>query len=238
MSTDLFDIDENPFEPYPQSFSSSEPFVLHDPFSGPGLPTISESVQQYFGESYFQANMQSSATATPSTACSVCGRDGGRIAIIKPCDHPLCSGCFTSALNIVGEKVMQCAVCRESIVAFDLQSRPSDPNPVISSPTTQQPAPPSNFTPLDAFASPLQRRTVRPLLPSFDRTLFAPHLDQSAVQFQRDLLPPNFTSAPEQQRADNVVLRIDNVPWVGPYMFGAHVMYLMCKCCRILPRQQ
>jgi hypothetical protein len=238
MSTDLFDIDENPFEPYPQSFSSAEPFVLHDPFNGPGLPTISESVQQYFGESFFQASMQSSATATPSTACSVCGRDGGRIAILKPCDHPLCSGCLTSALNIVGEKAMQCAVCRESVVAFDLQSLPSDPNPVISSSTTQQFASPSNFTPLDAFASPLQRRTVRPLLPSFDRTLFAPHINQSAVQFQRDLLPPNFPSAPTQQRADNVVLRIDNVPWVGPYIFDAHVMYLMCKCCRISLRQQ
>lgn len=220
MSTDLFDIDENPFEPYPQSFSSAEPFVLQDPFNGPGLPTISESVQQYFGESFFQENMQSSATATPSTACSVCGRDGGRIAILKPCDHPLCSGCLTSALNIVGEKAMQCAVCRESVVDFDLQTLASDANPVISSSTPRQFASPSNFTPLDAFASPLQRRTVRPLLPSFDRILFAPHMDQPSAQFQRDLPPPSFASAPKQQRADNVVLRIDNVPWVGPCIFG------------------
>ncbi|OAX38356.1 hypothetical protein K503DRAFT_850046 [Rhizopogon vinicolor AM-OR11-026] len=212
MSTELFDIDENAFEPYPQSFSSAEPFALHDPFDGPGLPTISESVQQYFGEAFFKANMQSSATATPSTACSVCGRDGGRIAILKPCDHPLCSGCLTSALNIVGEKAMQCAVCKESVVDFELQTLSSEANPLSSS-TTQQFAPPSNFTPLDAFGSPLQRRTVRPLLPSFERTVFAPHMDQPTVQFQRDLSPPNFASAPKQQRANNVVLRIDNVPW-------------------------
>ncbi|KAG0700599.1 hypothetical protein DFH29DRAFT_983050 [Suillus ampliporus] len=192
MSTELFDIDENPFEPYPQSFPSAEPFSLHDPFNGSGLPTITECVQQHFGESFFQPKMQSNATATSSSACSVCGRDGGRFAILKPCEHPLCSGCLTSALNIVGEKAMQCAVCKESVVDFQLQSRPFDDSMVSSSSTPQ---------------------VNRPLLPSFEPSPFAPHMDQLAVHFQRDLSPPNFVSTPNQQRVENVVLRIDNVPW-------------------------
>lgn len=212
MSTELFDIDENAFEPYPQSFPSAEPFALQDPFYGSGLPTISECVQQHFGEPFFQAKMQSNATISSSTACSVCGRDGGRFAILKPCEHPLCSGCLTSALNIVGEKAMQCAVCKESVVDFQLQSRPFDDNP----PTTQHFNFPSAFTPLDASSSPLQRRSARPnrpLLPSFEPTVFAPHMDQLAAHYQRDLSPPNFAPAPKQQRVENVVLRVDNVPW-------------------------
>ena len=219
MSTELFDIDENTFEPYPQSFSSAEPFALHDPFNGPGLPTISESVQQYFGESFFHENMQSSTTATPSTACSVCGRDGGRIAILRPCEHPLCSGCLTSALNIVGEKAMQCAVCKEPVANFRLQTVPSYANSLLSS-STQQSTSQANFAPIDAFASPLQRRTIGPLLPGFERTPFAPRMGQPTGQFQRGLSPPNFATVPKQQRADNVVLRIDNVPWVGPNIFA------------------
>ncbi|KAG2750455.1 hypothetical protein P692DRAFT_20801961 [Suillus brevipes Sb2] len=215
MSTELFDIDENAFEPYPQSFPSAESFSLHDPFFGPGLPTITECVQQHFGESFFQANMQSNATIASSTACSVCGRDGGRFAILKPCEHPLCSGCLTSALNIVGEKSMQCAVCKESVIDFQLQSRPFDDNSMVSS-SPQHFHFPSAFPPVDASSSPLQRRSVRanrPLLPSFEPIPFAPHVDQLAVQFQRDISPPNFTPAPKQQRAENVVLRVDNVPW-------------------------
>ncbi|KAG1732961.1 hypothetical protein EDB19DRAFT_1732257 [Suillus lakei] len=215
MSTELFDIDENAFEPYPQSFPSAEPFSLHDPFYGSSLPTITECVQQHFDESFFQENMRSNATIISSTACSVCGRDGGRFAILKPCEHPLCSGCLTSALNIVGEKAMQCAVCKESVVDFQLQSRPSDDNSMVSSIPPHFNFP-SAFTPLDASSSPLQRRSARPnrsLLPSFEPTPFAPHTDQLAVHFQRDLSPPNFTSAPKQQRVENVVLRVDNVPW-------------------------
>lgn len=219
MSTELFDIDENTFEPYPQSFPSAESFSLHDPFFGSVLPTITECVQQHFGESFFQANMQSNATVTSLTACSVCGRDGGRFAILKPCEHPLCSGCLTSALNIVGEKAMQCAVCKESVVDFQLQSRPFDDSSMVSS-SPQHFNFLSAFTPVDRSSSPLQqrpRRANRPLLPSFEPVAFVPPMDQLPVHFQRDLSPPNFTPAPKQQRVDNVVLRIDNVPWVGPY---------------------
>ncbi len=69
-------------------------------------------------------NAHSDATnthvATP-TDCSVCfAVHPTSLAVLQPCGHPLCSGCLTSALNIVGEKDMECAVCKQSVVDFRL----------------------------------------------------------------------------------------------------------------------
>ncbi|KAG7446812.1 uncharacterized protein BT62DRAFT_1075568 [Guyanagaster necrorhizus] len=56
-------------------------------------------------------------------SCSVCSRHNPpRLAILVPCNHPLCSACLTSALNIVGEKDMECAVCKNSVEDFKLIS--------------------------------------------------------------------------------------------------------------------
>jgi len=53
--------------------------------------------------------------------CSVCLAPHPRtLAVLIPCSHPLCSGCLTSALNIVGEKDMECAVCRGKVADFKL----------------------------------------------------------------------------------------------------------------------
>ena len=57
-----------------------------------------------------------------SGGCSVCGRLTGSRAILKPCEHPLCSVCLTSALNIVGEKDMECSACRGRVADFVLVS--------------------------------------------------------------------------------------------------------------------
>lgn len=59
----------------------------------------------------------------PSSAsdCSVClAQSAPSLAILKPCGHPLCSACLTSALNIVGEKDMECAVCKQGVQDFKL----------------------------------------------------------------------------------------------------------------------
>jgi hypothetical protein len=59
----------------------------------------------------------------PSNAsdCSVClCQNASSLAILKPCGHPLCSACLTSALNIVGEKDMECAVCKQDVQDFKL----------------------------------------------------------------------------------------------------------------------
>ena len=64
--------------------------------------------------------MLSEHSASPSD-CSVClASHPSSLAILQPCKHPLCSACLTSALNIVGEKDMQCAVCKQSVADFKL----------------------------------------------------------------------------------------------------------------------
>ncbi|KAF5390116.1 hypothetical protein D9757_003827 [Collybiopsis confluens] len=64
------------------------------------------------------------ATTIPKI-CSICDRRPPsltRLAILTPCGHALCPGCLTSALNIVGEKDMECAGCRAKVVDFKLIS--------------------------------------------------------------------------------------------------------------------
>ena len=59
--------------------------------------------------------------AVSPTDCSVClASKPMSLAILQPCGHPLCSICLTSALNIVGEKDMECAVCQRGVADFRL----------------------------------------------------------------------------------------------------------------------
>ncbi|KDR76446.1 hypothetical protein GALMADRAFT_445568 [Galerina marginata CBS 339.88] len=62
------------------------------------------------------------ATPDPApTDCSVClASQPTSLAILHPCKHSLCSACLTSALNIVGEKDMECAVCKQAVADFKL----------------------------------------------------------------------------------------------------------------------
>lgn len=63
----------------------------------------------------------------PSNDCSVClCQNPSSLAVLKPCDHPLCSACLTSALNIVGEKDMECAVCKRGVEDFKLVVNPKN----------------------------------------------------------------------------------------------------------------
>ncbi|KIJ63146.1 hypothetical protein HYDPIDRAFT_113724 [Hydnomerulius pinastri MD-312] len=217
ISTELFDIDEDAFEPYPQSFSSTaQTIVLQDPFNGSGLSTIAETVPQHFHSPYSEMFNKVAATP-PLVACSVCGRSGGRLAILEPCKHPLCSACLTSALNIVGEKDMECSVCKTCVNDFELQVVGSD-DEASSSTTSQHTRRSPTFS--DSAASPLQQRAVRndyTLLPSaFDpRPLPSLMATMSLYDNQtRALSPPTLPPLPsEMQRGENIVLRIDNVPW-------------------------
>ncbi|KAH7922714.1 hypothetical protein BV22DRAFT_1131223 [Leucogyrophana mollusca] len=225
MSTELFDIEENAFEPYPQSFSSSpsHPIILQDPFHGPGLSTITESVQQHFHDPRAVMRPDATATSFSVSSCSVCGRSGDQIAILEPCSHPLCSACLTSALNIVGEKDMECAVCHKPVENFHLQA-PSSADERASPPVPAPRRPsPRGLAFADATTSPLQRRSYRPdggLLPSAFETnvigslmsqlsMFDPPLDSSTPI----LAPAPVYSQQPIRPGDNIVLRIDNVPW-------------------------
>ncbi|KAF7973837.1 hypothetical protein HWV62_14120 [Athelia sp. TMB] len=65
-----------------------------------------------------------STPPTQSNACSICNRvptaSTPSYAVLLPCRHPLCSACLTAALNIVGEKDMECGVCKIAVSDFKL----------------------------------------------------------------------------------------------------------------------
>lgn len=212
ISTELFDIDENAFEPYPQSFSSAaQTLVLQDPFNGSGLSTIAESVPQHLQGSYSEMFNVSSATS-PHTACSVCACTGDRMAVLVPCKHLLCSACMTSALNIVGEKDIHCAVCKMFVNDFELQTASDDDAPASNISQRRFPVTP------DIASSPLQRliRGEPALLPStFDPSPLPSLMSTMSVYNPQMRHSSSFSIPSQAQRAENVVLRIDNVPWVG-----------------------
>jgi len=212
MSTELFDIDENAFEPYPQSFSAAaQSLVLQDPFNGSALSTIVETFPQPLSPPFpdMHANMVVKSFAS---SCLVCGRSSSRLVIIDPCKHAHCNACFTSALNIVGEKDMECAVCKASVVNFAFHN--------VSDYETVKPSvsPQSNYFPTlfdvpslvhpcsskgDFPDSPSALHPQRLLSSMSTMSLYDNACDLSLTSFSRPL-----------RKSENIVLRIDNVPWV------------------------
>lgn len=213
ISAELFDIDENAPEPYPQSFpTASQSLILQDPFNACPLSTIPESIPQDFCPAY--PDMHINAITKPTiSSCLVCGRSGGRLVVIEPCKHPHCNACFTSALNIVGEKDMECAVCKASVLNFAFHTVPcceTDPSPSITLQSNQMP---SFF---DSVAPPLQQRSSRgdyPFSLNVSNSKPLPSL-MSAMSLYSTSRNPSPTGVPTPtQRNENIVLRIDNVPW-------------------------
>ncbi len=168
------------------------------------------------------------------TDCSVCLVKRPRsLAILLPCRHPLCSACLTSALNIVGEKDMECAICKNGVHDFRLittESKSSEGENCASSnssktSTSGSGKTPRNGTPTDD----VDRSGFSPL----DFGLSADSSSEQADPFNRASTPKEEqpkTIRPDQSGAatstqgrsaepvaqiDNVVLRIDNVPWVN-----------------------
>ncbi|KAJ4468797.1 hypothetical protein J3R30DRAFT_1606228 [Lentinula aciculospora] len=165
----------------------------------------------------------SKATA-PLHCCSICARKPPsltRLAILTPCGHALCPTCLTSALNIVGEKDMECAGCRAKVADFKLVSINADEA------ATEKAE--------DVFAAQEQKRGFR------DNSLHIGNLDEVSPTFDISSLNESDLFSDENVRAstpppkvkgmrrdsglrpvpgagqaaeqDPVVLRIDNVPW-------------------------
>ncbi|KAG6895436.1 hypothetical protein C0992_001222 [Termitomyces sp. T32_za158] len=165
------------------------------------------------------------------SGCSVCLALSPRtLAVLAPCGHPLCSACLTSALNIVGEKDMECAVCRAKVADFKLIS---GDGPKIAATMSAD----ERKTP-DGDAG---RSFMEPLFSSPESNHGRVHGLESAFEFgmgidnarastpKREERPNGFrekTDSDGQNGAaacerggrkgkndENVVLRIDNVPW-------------------------
>ncbi|TRM60319.1 hypothetical protein BD626DRAFT_549656 [Schizophyllum amplum] len=143
------------------------------------------------------AKSKSHAPSKPSS-CSVCSRSNtSTLAVLSPCNHPLCSACLTSALNIVGEKDMECAVCKKPVADFKLVTIPRADSGRQKKEDTHAKGK-SFFDPL--FSSPGSVASGYTGLES---------------AFEMGLSLEATTSSPPRVRKkqDNVVLRIDNVPW-------------------------
>ncbi|KAG6907747.1 hypothetical protein DXG01_007547 [Tephrocybe rancida] len=186
-----------------------------------------------------------------ASGCSVCLASSPRtLAILVPCGHPLCSGCLTSALNIVGEKDMECAVCRGKVADFKLVSgsttRVDAPVPAPAPAPVPVPVP----TPASAngqhelggkrpeddtgrsfmdplFSSPESGGAgrVHALESAFEFGLGLEHARASTPKREEHTdAPQTLENTGDNKQArergrrkgksdDNVVLRIDNVPW-------------------------
>ncbi|KAJ3507892.1 hypothetical protein NLJ89_g6050 [Agrocybe chaxingu] len=176
-----------------------------------------------------------SPEATP-TDCSVClAFNPSSLAILQPCGHPLCSACLTSALNIVGEKDMQCAVCKQSVADFKLiagvpKGQPNSKGATLGSTTSDltgksfmdalssSPSGSIMFDPgnantatsgdLDsAFEFGLDFGELRASTPKFHQ-----QYDRS-MDSQSHVSVAGMGKRNVRKDEDNVVLRIDNVPW-------------------------
>jgi Zinc finger, C3HC4 type (RING finger) len=178
-------------------------------------------------------------TKREETGCSVCLASHPRtLAVLIPCEHPLCSACLTSALNIVGEKDMECAVCRGKVDDFKLivsdgskdNAQPSDSDEGANKGGNTSLSGKSFMEPL--FSSPESGICGDGLESAFE---FGLGLDEVRASTPKLRVEPNeqanFSKSDEQilqendrkvrergrgkgKTEDNVVLRIDNVPWV------------------------
>ncbi|KZT10477.1 uncharacterized protein LAESUDRAFT_644997 [Laetiporus sulphureus 93-53] len=219
--SELFDIDEDEFAPYPPAFAStlssqSLPLTLHESFNLQAqLSAISEPLHFYQEQVYVPQPQEE--TKESGFACSVCGSTGGALAILEPCSHPLCSACLTSALNIVGEKDMECAVCKAKVDNFQLHKSPPDTGGIDHNGGPHRSG--SNVHDNRAYNGPDVFRSDMNLLPSaFDNAnvgafaIYDEFMDraQGASTPIAGARPAHRSNTKQEER---FVLRIDNVPW-------------------------
>ncbi|KAG8911930.1 hypothetical protein FRC00_005550, partial [Tulasnella sp. 408] len=75
----------------------------------------------------------SSSNASANTSSSI------TLSYLQPCQHAICHQCFTGMLNIVGEKGLECPMCKGQVTSFDVQVD-SHHQPSSSLPTPTTPA--------------------------------------------------------------------------------------------------
>ncbi|KAI0372029.1 hypothetical protein BV20DRAFT_940669 [Pilatotrama ljubarskyi] len=218
QTSELYDIDEDDYAVYSEAFnppahSQTLPLTFHDPFNNSNLSisaiaNMSEPVQLYETPQYFPPPPRK-APASP-TNCSVCGLAKGSLAILKPCSHPLCSACLTSALNIVGEKDMECAMCHLKVDDFTLSKTSFDVNSSMNSESRLHRII-EECSEIEDFDSGIG------LLPSAfggrkeDIGLFED--DPEFMDRAQGASTPVGGMHAARANSERVVLRIDNVPW-------------------------
>lgn len=200
QNRDLCDIDEDEYTPYPQVFptvaSQTLPLAFQDSFD---YSNMSDSISFFdrIPEMYEEIKPITVPETETAISCSVCGQAHGTLALLEPCSHPLCSACLTSALNIVGEKDMECAVCNAKVDDFKLQNFGGIPAKDTAKPKPQRV---NEGAYNQAYA-------------------FMEHGFDDFIDRAQGASTPIAGSRSSRRKSgkadDSVVLRIDNVPWVS-----------------------
>ncbi|KAG8951675.1 hypothetical protein FRC00_007145, partial [Tulasnella sp. 408] len=104
--------------------------------------------------------------AVKGNYCSGCGSSSGNsiananasssitLSYLQPCQHAICHQCFTGMLNIVGEKGLECPMCKGQVTSFDVQvDSHHHPSPSPAPTTSAKLAPPYHSSERNAIAT-------------------------------------------------------------------------------------
>ncbi|KAG9040523.1 hypothetical protein FS837_000512 [Tulasnella sp. UAMH 9824] len=177
--------------------------------------------------------------------CSGCGSSSSKhasatssitLSYLQPCQHAICHQCFTGMLNIVGEKGLECPMCKGQVTSFDVQV---DSHHQPSSLPSAKPAPAYHSSERNAIAAAagptMKMKTTTgqaPTTTTFASVLGAKKKMKAAGLATADdvfstATPPRFamgdtaSTTPASTSTDLPVLRIDNLPWdVTPQMLA------------------
>ena len=252
---------------YNQGMPHPYPTTTFVPMPRPTLPFQSPMPQLQLNERPFSSSNAQPLISEPSppTDCSVCLASlPPTLVILHPCRHPLCSGCLTNSLNIVGEKDMVCAVCKQGVADFKLvmgtskggragkgDSRAPQPSEQADQPADvarqsfMQPFSSSSPRSSNAFEHEAVNDCVGDLENAFefgcdlDLRASTPKLEQQSQEYLSEGMSANYSHGKRGMRKgeDNVVLRIDNVPWVRFYCYFLASKRILTNAQDITPLQ-
>ncbi|KAG8898839.1 hypothetical protein FRC01_010745, partial [Tulasnella sp. 417] len=187
----------------------------------------------------------SSSSDAPATTASS-SSPTVTLSYLQPCQHAICHQCFTGMLNIVGEKGLECPMCKGQVTSFDVQSDYHHSASLsIGTPSAKTASAnhssERNFVTATAAApatTKVKTTTAGHLPPTFASVLNSKTKMKSAMLATADdvfgstSLPSSFnvgdvsstTAAPSSTSTTTPelpVLRIDNLPWdVTPQMLA------------------
>lgn len=176
--------------------------------------------------------------------CSGCGSSSSSnasassitLSYLQPCQHAICHQCFTGMLNIVGEKGLECPMCKGQVTSFDVQvDSHHQPSSLPSGPTSAKTTPAYHSSERKAIATAAgattKMRTTTgqaPTTPTFASVLSAKKKTKAAGLATADdvfstATPSRFAigdisltpASTSTTSTDPPVLRIDNLPWVN-----------------------
>lgn len=135
--------------------------------------------------------------------CALCSRPNPS-ALLIPCSHKICTSCFTSSVNIVGEKSMKCSVPGCAVEVYDFKLVPAS-----SSPTRTD----SGLSAADAALKAPVPRTASGGHGRHSHTESAAELDFFQDMLDSDVVRSSTPRPSSQKDQTTIILRIDNVPW-------------------------